>query len=236
MSHSYRILVAEDDKEINALLIRLLKDNGYKPTGVFTGLEALDAASRADYDLILLDIMLPYKSGDEVLRHVRETSNIPVIILTAKDLVQTKVALLRLGADDYITKPFDVDEVLARVEATLRRSVDPVVEKSSLVHMDIELDTAAKRVLVNGGRVELTAKEYRILELMLRYPKKVFSKANLFESVWGEDYLGDENTLNVHMSKLRGKLKAAGGREYIETLWGLGYRLCETENECRSRN
>lgn len=168
-------------------------------------------------------------SGDRVLEKIREQSEIPVLVISAKESTQIKIDLLRLGADDYITKPFDIDEVIARIEANLRRNQLNVVDQSQkLVFKDIEFDKAAKQVYVDGQEITLTATEMKILELFLLQPQKVFSKANLFESIWNEEYTIDDNTLNVHISRLRHKLKKVNpNEEYIETLWGLGYRLAK---------
>lgn len=177
------------------------------------------------FAIVLLDIMLPYKSGDRLLSELRLFSNIPVIVISAKENTQIKIDLLRLGADDYITKPFDIDEVAARIEASLRRVKNNREGNKLLKFKDIKLDTLAKRVFVNNLELNLTATEIKILELFLSQPEKVFSKANLFESIWNDEYMVDDNTLNVHISRLRQKLKKVSEEEYIETLWGLGYRL-----------
>jgi len=224
-----RILIVEDDKEINELLCKILIENNYEAQSAFSGMDGINLLRSDNYDMVLLDIMLPFKSGDEILRELRTFSNVPVIIITAKDLTQTKVDLLRLGADDYITKPFDMDEVLARIEAAIRRYHPETNEQGQsgvLFYAGVTLDMDAKEARVNNEILALTAKEYKILELMMSYPQKVYSKANLFKSVWGEEYFGDENTVNVHISNLRTKLKAVDPtNEYIETVWGLGYRL-----------
>lgn len=224
-----RILVVEDDREINNLLCHILEQNGYDIEAAFTGIDGISLAKAKEFNLIILDLMLPYKSGDEVLRELRMSSSVPVIIISAKGLTQTKVELLRLGADDYLTKPFDLEEVVARVESNIRRcELQPGVSENMEIvnYKDIELNTVSKQVEVNGNEISLTSKEYKILELLLRSQEKVFSKSNLFESVWNEEYFSDDNTLNTHMSNLRNKLKKANNDEkYIETLWGLGYRL-----------
>lgn len=221
------ILVIEDDKEINSLLCKALQDSGYHPTSALTGMQGLDYLKSGDYDIVLLDLMLPYKSGDTILHELRMFTSIPVIIISAKELTQTKIDLLRLGADDYITKPFDIDEVIARVEANLRRSnANQSETRHILRYKDISMDLSSKQIVVNDHDVALTATEFKILELFLQCPQKVFSKSNLFESIWNEEYTVDDNTLNVHISRLRHKLKEASPEnEYIETLWGLGYRL-----------
>lgn len=223
-----KILLIEDDKEINGLLCRILENNNYSVQSVFTGIESLDLLRTEQFDMVLLDIMLPYKSGDEILRELRSFSNVPAIMITAKDLTQTKVDLLRLGADDYITKPFDIDEVLARVEAILRRYNSPhgIAAADSLSFQDIVMDCDSKRVTVSDKGIALTITEYSILELLMRNPSKIFSKRNLFESISGEEYLSDDNTMNVHISNLRQKLREVGKHEsYIETVYGMGYRL-----------
>ncbi|SHJ27494.1 DNA-binding response regulator, OmpR family, contains REC and winged-helix (wHTH) domain [Clostridium cavendishii DSM 21758] len=227
---SKRILVVEDDKEINELICDILKQNEYEVDYAFNGMAGLKLLRDEKFDLLILDVMLPYKSGDEVLRELREFSNLPVIIISAKGLVQTKVDLLRLGADDYITKPFDLEEILARVESNMRRCElqypSKVEENKSLSYKDINIDIESKEVLVNGNEITLTSKEYKILELLLNNQDKVFSKANIFESIWKEEYYSDDDTLNTHISNLRNKLKKANSEEkYIETIWGLGYRL-----------
>lgn len=223
------ILIIEDDVEINNLLCKALTNQGFIAQSAFTGPQGLGMLKTGNYDMALLDIMLPYKSGDQLLTELRLFSNIPVLVISAKETIQTKIDLLRLGADDYITKPFDIDEVIARVEANLRRSQRDDADKSQiLVYKDITLDAAAKQVSVNGCTIALTATELKILELFLSQPGKVFSKANLFESIWNEAYTVDDNTLNVHISRLRQKMKKANEQEeYIETLWGLGYRLAK---------
>lgn len=218
-----RILIVEDDKEINGLLYKLLGENGYQPQAAFTGIDGLNMLCADSFDLVLLDIMLPFKSGDEVLRKLRSFSNTPVIMITAKDLTQTKIDLLRLGADDYITKPFDVDEVLARIEAALRRYNPTQALDKILTYQHIVIDCEAKRVTVSGETIALTATEYAILELLMLNPTKIFSKRNLFERISGEQYLSDDNTMNVHISNMRQKLRGAG--KYIETVYGMGYRL-----------
>lgn len=220
------ILIIEDNREINNLLCRALKNQGYITKSAYTGTQGLNMLKQLNFDMALLDIMLPYKSGDKLLSELRLFSNIPVLVISAKETTQTKIDLLRLGADDYITKPFDIDEVVARVEANLRRNLQRNTNNQILTYKDIKLDTSTKQVFVNDLEIILTATEIKILELFLSQPTKIFSKANLFESIWNEEYTVDDNTLNVHISRLRQKLKKANKKEdYIETLWGLGYRL-----------
>ena len=221
-----KILIVEDNRDVNLMLAEFLKNEGYEVVSVFTGQDGLGEGKKGIYSLMLLDIMLPYKSGDEVLRELRESSEIPVIVISAKDMASTKSDMLRLGADDYITKPFDLGEVAARVAANLRQFQRLGREKQTLCYKDLELDPEEKCVCIQGKNLDLTAKEYNILELLIKNKGKVFSKANIYESIWGEEYLGDENAIKTHMSNLRTKLKnASAGEEYIETVWGLGYRL-----------
>ncbi|MBO1702628.1 response regulator transcription factor [Eubacterium callanderi] len=223
-----RILVVEDDREINSMLCEMLDENGYAAEGAFTGMEGLSRLRSGDYDLLILDLMLPYKSGDAVLQELRSFSSLPVIVISAKDTVQNKLDLFHMGADDYLTKPFDLDEVLVRVEAVLRRCGSSEAQRAPeiLKAGKLAVDTESKTASVDGQELVLTAKEYGILELLMRYPHKVFSKANLFESIWNEEYACEDNTLNVHMSNLRNKLKAADPEtEYIKTVWGMGYRM-----------
>lgn len=221
-----RILIIEDNRDVNMLLSEALSKEGYQTEAVFDGLEGIKALKNGVYDLVLLDIMLPYVSGDELLEELRSFSDLPVIILSAKDMISTKIDLLKLGADDYITKPFDLGEVAARVAAQLRRIHKQERTNVLITYKDMVMDSDKKQIMVHDEILELTAKEYHILELMLQNQGKVFSKANIYEAVWGEEYLGDDNAVKTHMSNLRTKLKKANpSQEYIETAWGLGYRL-----------
>lgn len=220
------ILIIEDQEDVNLMLAEALTDAGYKVKSHYTGVDGIKEIRNHVYDLILLDIMLPYKSGDEILKEMRSFSDTPVIIISAKDMVGTKIDLLKLGADDYITKPFDLGEVVARVESNLRRSHRQIQENNVFSYKDMVLDVRTKRVSVNNSEIDLTAKEYLILELLLKHRGKVFTKANLYESIWQDEYLGDDNAIKTHISNLRNKLKKVNpNEEYIETVWGLGYRL-----------
>ncbi|MBU5316371.1 response regulator transcription factor [Clostridium bornimense] len=223
-----RVLVVEDSRDVNLLLANTLKGDGYEVESVFDGLSAINIIRSNNFDVILLDIMLPYKRGDEILKEIRNLCEVPVIIISAKDLVGTKIDFLKLGADDYITKPFDLGEVLARVEAQIRRYNFSNSENSVIKYKDIQLNCNSKVVIVNGCELILTAKEYKILEIFMKNKDKVFSKCNLYESIWKGEYLGDDNAVKTHISNLRNKLKKANdSEEYIETVWGLGYRLCK---------
>lgn len=218
------ILVIEDDKTINNLLCKVLSDSGYETDSAFDGEEGLYKALNTKCDLILLDLMLPKKTGEEVLRDVRKFSSTPAIVLSAKDQVINRIELLRLGADDYISKPFDIDEVILRIEAVLRRTKNsadtPVIE-----YKDLRLDKESKRVFFKNDEITVTGMEYSILELFLENPNKVFSKRNLFESITGEAYMSDDNTMNVHMSNIRKKIAKYTDEPYIDTVYGMGYRL-----------
>ena len=220
------ILIIEDNKDVNLMLAEVLIDAGYGVKSVFTGIDGIAKIKNKQYDLILLDIMLPYKSGDEILKEMRQFSQTPVIIISAKDMVGTKIDFLKLGADDYITKPFDLGEVVARIESILRRYRKQTLETKVFRYKDLVLNDNEKRVCVNDFQMELTAKEYMILELLLKNHGKVFTKASLYESIWKDEYFEDDNTVKTHMSNLRSKLKKANpNKKYIETVWGLGYRL-----------
>ena len=233
-----KILVIEDDKEINNLICEYMASAGYEMLSATNGLSGLSMLEmNDDIDLCLLDLMLPMKSGDRVIQNLREFSDVPVIVLSAKDTIQTKIDLFRLGADDYLTKPFDLDELLVRVEAVIRRGkkdsgliqgkTGHTQGKTVYTYKNIIMDDNAGQVTVSGSRLELTAKEYAILKLLITNPNKLFSKANLFESVWDETYFPEDNALKVHMSNLRNKIKKYDDQEYIETVWGMGYKLSE---------
>lgn len=228
-----KILVIEDDKEINNLICEFLGENGYETISANDGITGLRKfANEKNISLVILDLMLPYKSGDRVLSEIRKTSNIPVIVTSAKDIIQTKVDIMRLGADDYITKPFDLDELLVRIEAVLRRCSGADIRLAASENgnktygfKNLVLDDSLKEARVRGNLLELTAKEYEILKLLTANPRKLFSKANLYESVWNEPYYAEDNTLKVHMSNIRNKIKKYDSEEYIETVWGMGYKI-----------
>ncbi|NLZ47626.1 MAG: response regulator transcription factor [Clostridiales bacterium] len=223
------ILIVEDDNEINNMLALLLSKNGYNVRQAYSGTEAKLYLDQMEFHLVLLDLMIPGVNGEQLLLDIRATNQMPIIVITAKLDKQLKLDLLRAGADDYIIKPFDLDEVSARVYSNIRRYLEFSNGNNSserLTYKDIVMDKNTKEVWVNSKLVTLTAREFAILELILSHPKKVFTKANLFESVWGDEYLGDDNTVNVHISNLRHKLtKANTNEEYIETIWGMGYRI-----------
>ena len=226
-----RVLVVEDDKEINNLICEYLGTMGYETVSSNDGMKALELLKwDKKLDIALIDLMLPYLSGDRLLSKLREFSELPVIVVSAKDTVQTGIELIKMGADDYITKPFDLDELVVRIEAVLKRcsKSNPDVSGDAhqrLEHKNLVMDTEAGVVTVNGNQLELTGKEYAIIELLLRNPNKLFSKVNLFESVWDMPYFAEDNTLKVHMSNIRNKIKKYDDEEYIETIWGMGYRL-----------
>ena len=226
-----KILVAEDDEQINRLVCDYLSSEGFDTLSAFNGLDAVRLVrDNTDISLVILDLMLPFQSGDMVLKKIREFSSVPVIILSAKSETSSKIDLIRMGADDYLTKPFDLDELLVRTEAVLRRSGtgsdDQTSENQILTLKNLSLDMNAGTASVCGKALSLTVKEFAILALMLKNPSRIWSKASLFESVWDEAYLSDDNTVKVHMSNIRAKIREFDpDNEYIETVWGMGYRL-----------
>lgn len=225
----HTILIVEDDGTINELLKEALEKEGYGCTQAFSGTEARLLLETKQYDLVLLDLMLPGISGEEVLREIRRRGSTPVIVVTAKDTIDDKVEFLRSGADDYVTKPFNIKEVAARVEVQLRRSEKPGQEdtkKVKLRYQELVLDKEQFGVFVGDTQLErITRQEFAILELLMKHPQKVFSKEEIFEYAWEEPYMGETKTLDVHISNIRKKIKAVTQKEYIETVWGIGYRL-----------
>lgn len=220
-----KILIVEDDQEINKMVQTLLRKNQYETASAFSGTEALLLLEKDTYNLVLLDLMLPGLSGEAVLNHINEHIKIPIICLSAKDDLNTKLELIREGADDYITKPFNNEELIVRIGAVLRRTnnVSSTKDTKKLKFKDLVLDSENHMVTIKGEPIELTVKEYNILELLMSNPKKVFTKQNIFESVWAEEYVIDEKAVIVHVSNLRNKLK--NGELYIKTVWGIGYKM-----------
>lgn len=221
------ILIVEDDAHINALLQEAITGAGYSCTSAFSGTEASMLFSMKSFQLILLDLMLPGLSGEEVLMQIREKGNTPVIVLTAKDDLDGKIQLLTSGADDYIIKPFEIKEVIARIQIQLRHA-EKNVEKDELTYKDLALNRKSFQVAISGQTLtKITKQEFAILELLLKNPDRVFSKEEMFEYAWDEPYMGETKTLDVHISNIRKKIKAYTEGEYIETVWGIGYRLAK---------
>ena len=237
-----KVLIVEDDREIRSLLKNFLIENEFDVTEAKDGNVASTLIAEEEYNIILMDMMLPYKSGDVLIKELRSLKDsarkaTPVIVLSAKTMKDTRLEVLRMGADDYIIKPFDLEEVLVRIEVVLRRSERETEESAGadtdtsdcLEHDGLIINKELNSVTYEGKPVKLTLKELQLLELFLKNPQKTFTKANLYETVWEDTYYYEDNTINVHMSNLRSKLKKQTGREYIETVWGIGYKLSSQE-------
>lgn len=222
-----KILIVEDDSNINHLLREALEKAGYSCEQAFSGTEARLLIQMSHYALVLLDLMLPGISGEQVLSFIREKGNTSVIVLTAKDSLDEKVDVLSSGADDYITKPFEIKEVLARVAVQLRHQTASLVSNNNTIsYKDLVLNRQTFTILVNGTALpKVTRQEFSILELLVKNPKRVFSKEEIFEYAWDTPYVGETKTLDVHISNIRKKLKSISDTEYIETVWGIGYKL-----------
>ncbi|WP_251206004.1 response regulator transcription factor [Acetatifactor aquisgranensis] len=223
-----KIMIVEDETDINRLLARILEAEGYGTIQAFSGTEALLLLEREEPNLILLDLMLPGLTGEELLTHIREKKRLsaPILVLSAKSALNDKVALLKSGADDYITKPFEPEEVAARVQAALRRTGSLPRRQLPFSYKNIMLYPESRKVIVNGLELSLTSHEYELLLLFLQSPEKVFSRESLYEQVWKNGYYGENNTVNVHVSNLRRKMKEAdASEEYIQTVYGIGFKL-----------
>ncbi len=222
-----KVLIVDDEKLIVKGLRFSLEQEGMEVECAYDGETALNMIKAGEYDMVLLDIMLPKMTGLEVCQQVREFSAVPIIMLTAKGEDMDKILGLEYGADDYITKPFNILEVKARIKAIIRRTrkQQKVEEKSRVVETaGLRLDSESRRVFIDGKEVNLTAKEFDLLELLAFNPNKVYSRENLLNTVWGYEYLGDVRTVDVHIRRLREKIEEnPSAPKYVHTKWGVGY-------------
>ncbi len=222
-----RVLVVDDEKNIVKGIRFSLEQEGFEVTSAYDGEEALNQVKQNEFDIILLDLMLPKLSGLDVCQQIREFSGVPIIMLTAKGEDMDKIMGLEYGADDYITKPFNILEVKARIKAILRRTVRPESETEPVKVVEIaglKMDCDSRRVYVNGKEINLTAKEFDVLELLVFNPNKVYSRENLLNIVWGYEYPGDVRTVDVHIRRLREKIEEnPSDPRYVHTKWGVGY-------------
>ncbi len=228
-----KLLLVEDDIEISEMLTNFLNSESIETDTAFDGESACTKFFQTSYDLVLLDLMIPKLSGIEVMKIIREKSTVPIIIISAKDTELDKSLGLELGADDYVTKPFSMTEVLARIKANIRRSTQynkvnslecPNIYHIGMLTMNLDNYTIEK----NGHNIELTAKEFEILKLFITNPNRVYTKEQIYSLVWKDYYMGDENAVNVHISRLRNKIEDDTKKpKYIQTVWGIGYKLGE---------
>jgi two-component system response regulator RegX3 len=221
-----RVLVVEDEESYSDALAYMLRKEGYEVAIATNGPDALSEFDRNGADVVLLDLMLPGLPGTEVCRQIRQTSNVPVIMVSAKDDEVDKVVGLELGADDYVTKPYSPRELVARIRAVLRRGVEPDLSPAALEAGPVRMDVERHVVTVNGQEQRLPLKEFELLEMFLRNPGRVLTRGQLIDRVWGSDYVGDTKTLDVHVKRLRAKLEPDPGEpRYLVTVRGLGYKL-----------
>ena len=231
LANSPRVLVVEDDAALSEVVCTFLGDEGYTCVPAFSGTEALLLAERAGekdqpFDLVILDLMLPGLPGEELIGRLRAAGvDAPVIVTSARSTVTDRVGLLRMGASDYLVKPFDLDELLARVEVQLRNRAVPASAPGTLRFGRWELDPTARTFVVDGEALRLTRTEFDILAALMREPSRVFTKQALFELVRNEEALTEERTISTHISNLRVKLRPSGTDAYIQTVWGIGFKL-----------
>ena len=225
-----KILLVEDDTEISEMLKNFLITENYEVVTAYDGESACERFCADEYSIVLLDLMIPKISGMEVMKTIRASSTVPIMIISAKDTDSDKALGLGLGADDYVTKPFSVTEVLARIKANIRRNTQyaagAAAEQDIITIGDLVLNTGDYSVSKGGRKIELTAKEFEILHLLMKNPKKVYTKEQMYSLVWNDAYLGDENAVNVHISRLRNKIEDnPRDPKYVVTVWGIGYKL-----------
>lgn len=221
-----RVLIVDDEKLIVKGIRFSLEKDDYEVDTAYDGGEALEKAKENTYDVILLDLMLPVMNGMDVCRQIREFSDVPIIMLTAKGEDMDKILGLEYGTDDYITKPFNILEVKARIKAILRRTraAKKNVEENVIVNGDVRLDKDNRRVQICGREINLTGKEFELLEFLVANPGKVYGRAKLLQLIWGKDYPGDERTVDVHVRRLREKIEPNPSEpRYVQTKWGVGY-------------
>ena len=233
-----KILLVEDDMEISDMLKNFLITENFEVVTAFDGESACQKFFADDYSLVLLDLMIPKKNGMEVMKVIRERNTVPIIILSAKDTDSDKTLGLGLGADDYITKPFSITEVLARIKANIRRNTQYIMqsakEESVLKCGNLIMNINDYSVLKNETRIELTAKEFEILKILMKNPKKVYTKEQIYSLVWNDAYFGDENAVNVHISRLRNKIEDnPRDPKIVITVWGIGYKLGEMKGKIK---
>ncbi|ERI11609.1 putative transcriptional regulatory protein ResD [Aneurinibacillus aneurinilyticus ATCC 12856] len=237
MMKEIRVLIADDEKEIRDLLEKYLERELYKVDVAVNGEEALTLFDQNKYNLIILDLMMPKIDGIEVCRRLRNKTNVPILMLTAKDHEIDKILGLSIGADDYITKPFSINEVVARVKALMRRflilgSDGNSYEKTLIKFKGITIDLKKYTVIIAGEEVSLTAKEFELLKFFASHPEQVFTKTQLFRNVWGSEYVEDDNTVMVHIRKLRKKIEDdPSDPKLIQTVWGIGYKFVGEKDE-----
>lgn len=222
------VLVVDDDEKITSMLRRGLAFEGYHVVTARNGAEGLKAIAESEPDIIILDVMMPQLDGWEVCRRVREAgSSAPILMLTAKDEVQSRVKGLDLGADDYLVKPFALEELLARVRALLRRKAEPVADTPvrRLAFEDLALDLDTREATRGGHKIELTTKEFELLHLLMQNPNRVLARDIIMEKIWGYDFSGESNVLEVYIAMLRQKTEEHGGKRIIQTIRGAGYVL-----------
>ncbi|MGX9135862.1 response regulator transcription factor [Rummeliibacillus sp. JY-2-4R] len=220
------ILIVDDEQDMRNLIKVMLRQSGYQTLQAKDGFSAMDALAKEQIDLIILDVMMPHMDGFEVCTEIRKTSEVPIIFLTAKDANEDKVKGLTIGADDYVVKPFTSSELVARIQAVLRRTFGEVLEQTHklLVKGPIELDEASHQVWVSGKSVPLTLKEFELLHLFMINENVVYTREQLLELIWGLYYGGGNRTVDTHIKTLRLKLGSGAG-QFIHTVWGLGYRF-----------
>lgn len=221
-----KILIIEDNIDINNLLRDILIKENYEVRQCFTAMEALLQKDLEEFDLMILDLMMPVKSGEEFIKEIRDKSiSIPIIVISAKIDVDSRVNVLNIGADDFIKKPFEKEDVLARIQANIRRYREFSKINSSLNYKNLKYNKQMENFTINGNELQLTKTELNILKLFIENQNRIFTKKNLYESVWQDNFAADEDTINVHISNIRNKIKKFDSEEYIETVWGIGYRL-----------
>lgn len=222
----HKILIIEDDSDINKVITDTLTTSGYETTSAYSGTEGLMHLRQNTFDLVILDLMLPGLDGEELIVKFRKEleSDTPVIILSAKDKLDHKLDLFERGADDYMTKPFEIEELLARVSVQLKRSSNKMKETMHQ-HKQLKVNSDTLEIHINDTPIVFTRKEFKIIELLIKNPTRIFSKEDLYEMAWDELYIGEDKTVTVHVSNIRHKLKEVTDEPYIDTVWGIGFKL-----------